>query len=128
MSKLVEAKDLRERDVFEMTNGSVYVSVAVKQDVDSRHMRLWCVHPPEPVTFEPPLVALPVGETVRLLTGDESYAHHQHPGYVEALFRTEMDRRHHGLMSIAVEKMNRANAEQLKHDRAARPWWKKVFG
>lgn len=128
MSKMVETKELGQRDVFEMAQGSVYVVVAAKNDAGTQQMRLWCAHDPEPITFDPPLINLPAGDTVRLLSSEEAYVHHLHPGYVEAAFRTEMDRRHHGNMGNAQERMNREKDEQHERDRAARPWWKKMFG
>ncbi len=127
MSRIVEARELRQRDMFEMPNGSVYVTSGRGEAVDVLQARLWCAHPPDPITFDPPRIDLPPGQQVRLLSGDEAEEHYGHDGYVEAVFRREMDRRHQAIMQSLGEQKQREQAEQRERERGRRPWWQKLF-
>ncbi len=128
MSKLVEAKDVGLRDLFALPNGSVYVTVGHEKATGTPQARLWCTHPPDAMTFEPPLVDFPAEQQVRLLEGKETREHYHHDGYVEAAFAREMDRRHQAAMGPAHERRQRAADEQHRHTRGLRPWWKKLLG
>ncbi len=128
MSKLVEARTLRPRDLFAMANGSIYTTAGHVAATGTPQARLWCTHPPDVVTFEPPLVEFPPEQLVRLLEGKETREHYHHEGYVEAAFAREMDRRHQAAMGPAHERRQRAADEQHRHTRALRPWWKKLLG
>lgn len=123
MSRTVEAKELHHHDMFEMPNGSLYTV----GDEAGHQARLCCAHPPDPITFDPPFIDLPPAQQVRLLSGREAEAHAQHAGYVEAVFRGEMDRRHVGNMQAVGEKRQREAAAQHQREHASRPWWKKLF-
>ena len=124
MSKLVEARDLRPRDLFALPNGTVYVTVGHVTAPGVPQARLWCTHPPDAVTFETPLVEFPPEQQVRLLEGNETREHYHHEGYVEAVFAREMDRRHQAAMRPTHER----NQGEVDETRGRRPWWKKVFG
>ena len=128
MSKLVEARELRPRDLFELPNGSVYAMAMHANQSEMPRARLWCAHPPEPIAFDPPLVDLLPTQQVRLLTGNETRDHFRHGGYVQSVFATEMDRRHQAAMLVHDEQRRREAAEEHQRARAHRPWWKKLFG
>ena len=128
MSKIIQAGDLRRGDMFEMANGSVYQTSGLADTAGPRQARLWCAHPPELLTFEPPLIELPPEQEVQLLTGPETEGHTQHDGFVENLFRNEMDRRNQEMMHTVYERQHLEQQEQHAGDRARRPWWKKVLG
>ena len=127
MSTLVEVKDVRQGDMFEMPGGSVYAAAGFVHAAGAAQARLWCAHPPDPMTFDPPLIELPPEQTVRLLSGAEAGEHYRHDGYVESVFRQEMDRRHQAMMLSLEEKWKREAAEQRQREHARRPWGKKVF-
>ncbi len=127
MSKLVEARELRPRDLFEMPNGSVYAIAAHAEQGATPRARLWCAHPPDAIAFDPPLVDLPPGRQVRLLTGNETRDHYRHDGYVESVFNAEMDRRHGAAMQVYDERRRLEVDEERQRTHARRPWWKNVF-
>lgn len=128
MSRLVEARELRPRDLYEMPNGSVYTVAGVVEATGERQARLWCVHTPDEIVFDPPLVLLPPEQQVRIIQGYETRDHHHHDGYVEAVFAREMDRRHQAAMLQGEGKRQQMAAEQRQRERELRPWWKKVWG
>lgn len=128
MSKIVEAKELRQRDLFEMPNGSVYLIAGRGDAAGGQHARLWCAHPPDPITFAPPRIDFPPGQEVQLLSGHEMRVHYGHAGYVETVFAQEMDRRYAANMQVVHERGQREAAEQRQRARADRPWWRKLFG
>ena len=125
MSRMVEAKELRDRDMFELPNGSVYAASHRGESDDVRQARLWCAHPPDPITFDPPRIDLSPGQNVRLLSGNETRVHYRHDGYVDAVFGHEMDRRHRTNMHVVYAQ--REAAAQQQRAQASRPWWKKLF-
>jgi hypothetical protein len=127
MSRLVETKDLRPGEMFALPNGSVYVAVGQSGPEDMPQGRLWCAHRPEPLSFEASVVDFATTPTVQLLEGDEVDAHRGHEGYVETLFRREMDRRHAENMHAFGERARRVAAEERRHAKAIRPWWKQLF-
>lgn len=127
MSRIVEATELRDRDIFEMPNGSVYAATGSVGAEGVPRARLWCAHAPEPTTFDPPPIDLAPGQQVRLLDGHESDGHFRHDGYVELVFHAEMDRRHQAMMRSVYEQRQRADAAQRRDDRARRPWWSTLF-
>jgi hypothetical protein len=127
MSTLVAAKELHDRDLFEMPNGSAYAAGGLVADASAQRARLWCAHPPDAVTFDPPSIELPCGQEVRLLSGDDVKAHYHHAGFVADVFRREMDRRHTVMMHGVDERgRQEATAERLR-EHARRPWWRKLF-
>lgn len=128
MSKLVEAREVRPRDLFSLPNGSVYAMLAHARTTGAPQGRLWCAHPPDVVTFEPLLVDFLPEQQVHLLEGREMREHYHHEGFVQTAFTHEMDRRHQTAMKPATERWQRNLDEQRQHDRGLRPWWKKVFG
>ena len=128
MRTLVAAKALHDRDLFELANGSAYAAGGLVAGASAQRARLWCSHPPDPVTFEPPPIALPAEQEVRLLNGDDVQAHYQHAGFVAEVFRREMDRRHTAMMHVVDERGRQEAAEQRRGEHARRPWWKKLFG
>jgi hypothetical protein len=128
MSSFVDVETLRPRDLVELQNGSICVTSVPAADGKQPRVRLWCAHAPDAITFEPPLIELPAGQQVRLLRGDDAKEHYLHEGFVEAVFRREMDRRHAVLMQGHEEKRQREAAEQRQRQRLQRPWWKKLLG
>ena len=128
MSKLVEAKDLRPGDLFETPNGSVYVTAGHAPASSAPQARLWCTHPPDVVTSEPPLVDFSPEQQVGLLEGNETREHYHHEGHVQSAFAHEMDRRNQAAMKPATERWQRKAEDQHQRDRDQRPWWKKVLG
>jgi hypothetical protein len=128
MSTLVTAKELHDRDLFEMANGSAYAAGGLVADASAQRARMWCAHPPDPVTFEPPPIELPAEQEVRLLSGDDVKAHYHHAGFVADIFRREMDRRHAAMMHVVDERGQQEAAEQRRREHTRRPWWKKLFG
>ena len=128
MSKIIRAGDLRRGDMFEMATGSVYETSGQAATAGLPQARLWCAHPPDLLTFEPALIDLTPEQEVRLLNGAETEGHTRHDGFVENLFRTEMDRRNQAMMQTVYERQSLEQQEQRARDRARRPWWKKVFG
>ena len=127
MSRIVEARELRDRDMFEMPNGSVYVAAGPGEHEGARQARLWCAHPPDAVTFDPPRIDLPPGQQVHLLSGNETRVHYRHDGYVDGAFGREMDRRHGANMHVVYEQRQREAAAQRQRAQAGRPWWKKLL-
>lgn len=129
MGRMVETRELRTQDLFEMPHGSVYVVSDVPgQNGASPQARLLCAHPPDPITFEPRLIDVPLGEQVRLLSANDVQAHRTHEGNVEHVFRREMDRRHYAMMQVVGAKWQQEQAAEAQHARARRPWWRKLFG
>ena len=127
MSKIVEIKELRRGDVFALPNGSVYeVEGPPNQDATPR-ARMWCAHPPDAITFDPPSTEFPLNQKAHHLTGQEMKDHAQHEGYVKRAFNTEMDRRNDLMMQSARKRGQLVIDEQQRVDQAARPWWKKIF-
>ena len=61
MSRIVEVRALRQRDSFEMPNGSVYATSGRGEAADGPQAGLWCAHLPDPITFDPPRIDLPPG-------------------------------------------------------------------
>jgi hypothetical protein len=53
MSRLIEATELRHRDIFELPNGSVYLVEAQADTTRPLQARLWCAHPPDPAMAHP---------------------------------------------------------------------------
>ena len=127
MSKLVEAKELRPQDLFETPNGSVYATVAHAEQEGMVRARLWCAHPPDPVAFDPPLVDLPPGQQVHRVSGYETRDHFRHDGFVQAVFATEMERRHLAAMQVYDERKRQEAAQEPGRTHARRPWWKKIL-
>ena len=123
MSRIVETKELRHQDLFELPHGSVY---EVDRHGTAGAARLWCAHPPDVPIADPPRIDLPPTPTVRLLSRHEQASHTQHPGYVRQVFEHEMDRRHNERMQVVNEQRARAAAETRQHAQARRPWWRKV--
>ncbi len=124
MSKIVATQELRHQDLFELPHGSVY-------EVDSRgtvvQARLWCAHPPDAPSAEPPLIDLPAVPPVRLLNRHDQGEHARHAGYVRQVFEQEMDRRHQEQMQGVYARQAQAAAHTRQHAPARRPWWKKLF-
>ncbi len=127
MSKIVEARELHQRDMFAMPNGSVYVVSGRVGAEGAVQARLWCAHPPDPVTFDPPQIDLPPGQPIRRLSGNETRVHYRHAGYVDDVFAREMDRRHRANMQLVDARRQREHAEQRQRAQARRPWWSKLF-
>ena len=128
MSRMVEVRELRHQDKFEMPNGSVFAVGGHKNDAHPHQARLWCAHPPDAITPDPPSVDLTPEQMVRLLSGGEADEHYAHDGYVETVFRRNMDQRHHAKMQSLGDIQKLERTEQQQQDRANRPWWKKLFG
>jgi hypothetical protein len=127
MSKMIETAELRHRDLFEMPNGSVYVTEGHGSAESPFKARLWCAHPPDLNTAHPLLIDLPL-ESVRLLTSQhESGVHTRHEGYVKQVFVAEMNRRHGDQMRGVYAKMSHEAEETRRQERSRRPWWKKLF-
>ena len=128
MSTLVGATELRHADIFETQNGSAYMVASPVEPNGVPRARLWCAHPPDATVFDPPLIDLSTEQEVRFLKADEAEVHYTHEGYVEHVFRGEMDRRHNAKMQAVYEQANRDDAARREQLRVSRPWWKKVFG
>jgi len=128
MSKMVEVKDLRPGDVFAVPDGSVYEAEGAPDQQGQQQARLWCAHPPDALTFDPPPTAFPPNQQVQLLHGEAVKEHAFHDGYVKRVFQQEMERRHTAMMQAVHTRGQQAAAEQRRLDGAARPWWKKLFG
>ncbi len=126
MSKMVASTELRPGVMFEMPNGSVYVTSG-DEPTGTLQARLWCAHPPDAVTFDPPQITIVAGQDVCLLSAKEAEQHARHEGYVEAVFRNEMERRNEVMLRSAHERGNVAAAEQRQHDRNRLPWWRKLL-
>ncbi len=60
MSRIVATKELRHQDLFELPHGSVY---EVNRRGTAVQVRLWCAHPPDAPSAEPPLIDLPAVPT-----------------------------------------------------------------
>jgi hypothetical protein len=127
MSKLIEVRDLHLGDLFETQNGSVYTITARVESTGAWQARLWCAHPPDDSTFEPPLVLFPPEQQVGLLEANETREHYRHPGYTQAVFAVEMDRRHQAAMNAGAEKRQQTAAAQAADQHERRPWWKKLW-
>ena len=65
------------------------------QDGGPMQARLWCAHPPDRLTSEPPRIAFQAGHRVRLLRWEDIDAHARHAGYVRAVSHEAWDRRQH---------------------------------
>lgn len=124
-NRLIEAKDLQDGDLFELANGTIFTTSSVLGVAGTRRVRALCSHPPDPIAFDPPLVDLPPTQRVQLLTGPEMETHRFHPGYVETVFRQEMEQRHAQRMRVVMEAMARAAETARQRARASRPWWRK---
>ena len=127
MSRLVETKALRPGEMFALPNGSVYVAAGQSDPERMPQGRLWCAHRPDALSFEPPVVDFATTQQVQLLEGDDVDAHRGHEGYVEALFRQEMDRRHAANMHAFGDRERRVAAEDRQRAQATRPWWKHLL-
>ncbi len=127
MSRIVEVKDLHDGDMFELENGSAYMTTSGVGSEGAHRVRVLCAHAPDSSTFDPPLVDLPSAQKVRLLSGREADAHRLHDGYVEKAFRVEMDRRNSAMMRTVGENSEREAKAQHQRDLASRPWWKKLL-
>jgi hypothetical protein len=125
MSRIVEAAALSYRDLFALPNGSVYETRSTT--AGALQARLWCAHPPDPITFSPPQIDLTPGQMVQLLSRDETRSHIRHEGYVRAVFEQEMERRFSEQMQLVDARTQRAHAATQERERALRPWWKKLF-
>lgn len=128
MSKMIEAQELRRGDMFELANGSAYQTAGEGETEGMHQARLWCAHAPDSVTFEPQLIDLPPAQEVRLITGRETESHIHHDGFVEQVFRSEMDRRNQAMMHRVYQRQELDLQEQRASERAQRPWWKKMLG
>jgi len=126
MSKMVASTELRPGVMFEMPNGSVYVTSG-DEPTGTLQARLWCAHPPDAVTFDPPRIDIPAEQELLLLSGKEAEQHARHDGYVEAVFRNEMERRNEVMLRSAHERGTVAAAEQRQRDQARLPWWRKLL-
>lgn len=124
MSRMIETTELRHHDMFEMPNGSVYVTEGHGSAEHPFRARLWCAHPPDSITFEPALIDLPLAQVRLLVDQHESGVHTRHEGYVKQVFVAEMNRRHQDQMRGVYAKMSR-EAEITRS--SSRPWWKKLF-
>jgi hypothetical protein len=127
MSRIVEVKDLHDGDMFELENGSAYMTTSGVGSEGAHRVRVLCAHAPDSSTFDPPLVDLPSAQKVRLLSGREADAHRLHDGYVEKAFRVEMDRRNSAMMRTVGENSEREAKAQHQRDLASQPWWKKLL-
>ena len=129
MSRIVEVKELRRGDMFELPNGSVYEAEGSgDQHGAQQRARLWCAHPPDAITFEPPPAEFPPDQQVQLLSGEDMKEHSRHEGYVKKMFHDEMDRRNDAMMQSVHRRGQQAADEQRRRDHAGRSWWKKLFG
>jgi hypothetical protein len=113
--------------MFALPNGSIYMAAGLSGPEHVPQGRLWCAHQPDPLSFEASIVDFASTQRVQILEGDEVDAHRGHEGYVEALFRREMDRRHAANMHAFGERKRRLAAEQRQHAKATQPWWKHLF-
>ncbi len=127
MDTIVEVKDVRDGDMFELENGSIYVATRGVGTEGTPRVRVVCAHPPEAITFDPPLIDLPPTQKVLLLSGRDADAHRLHDGYVEKAFRVEMDRRNTAMMRTVGEKRQREADEQQQRERAGWSWWRKLL-
>ena len=127
MSTSVDSQALHSRDLIALPNGSVYEVSSRQADEPAVRVRLWCAHDPEPIAFAPPLVDLQAEQTVQLLSKAETREHLGHPGFVRTAFEQEMTRHHQEKMMGVYERFNREDAARGLRERAARPWWKKLF-
>jgi hypothetical protein len=120
---MIETTELRHGNIFEMPNGSVYVTEGYKDDSGPLQARLWCAHPPDEIVSHPPLIDLPAGPVRLLIDRHETGTHVRHDGYVKQVFVAEMNRRHQDQMRGVYANMD--HAAEATRDR--RPWWKKLF-
>lgn len=127
MSRLIDATELRHRDIFELPNGSVYMVEAQADSAQTLQARLWCAHPPDPATAHPPLIDLPGGPVRLLIDRHETGIHVRHDGYVKQVFVAEMNRRHQDQMTDVYATMKRTAEADRKQVRDRKPWWKKLF-
>ena len=127
MSRNIEASALRHRDLFALPNGSIYETSGNGTTAGALQARLWCAHPPDPITFNPSHIDLTPGQMVQLLNRDETRSHTRHDGYVRAVFEQEMERRVREQMLLVDARAQCAQAEAREHERALRSWWKKLF-
>jgi hypothetical protein len=128
MSTTVDIKDMKDQEMFELPNGSVYIMQRRATDTATHQARVWCAHPPDAMTSEPSLIDFPPEQRVHRLTGNETREHYAHEGYVKGVFAREMDHRHQVAMKPVTERMQREAVERRQRARASRPWWKKVLG
>lgn len=124
---IVAVKDVHEGDIVELENGSIYVTSSSIGADGTHRVRVLCAHPPDPITFDPPLVELPATQQVRLLSGGEADGHALHDGYVEHAFRAEMERRNAENMQLVGAKIQSKANEQQQRERAGRPWWRRLL-
>lgn len=127
MSRIVEATALRHRDLFALLNGSIYETRGHGTPAGALQARLWCAHPPDPITFNPPHIDLAAGQTVQLLSRDETRSHIHHAGYVRMVFEQEMERRFREQMQVVDARTQREAAASHERERALRSWWKRLF-
>ena len=127
MSRMIETTELRHRDMFEMPNGSVYVTEGQGSADSPLQARLWCAHPPDLNTAQPPLIDLPPGQVRLLVDQHETGVHARHEGYVKQVFVGEMNRRHQDQMRGVYAKMSRDAETTRQEEYNRRPWWKKLF-
>jgi hypothetical protein len=127
MPLTIEAQALRHDDLFALPHGSVYQTVRRGPPAGPVQAKLWCAHPPDAVTFTPPLIDISSAQPVQLLGRGDTRGHTGHAGYVRAVFAQEMDRRHQERMTAVVETSRRAAAEARQRARAGWPWWKKLL-
>lgn len=125
MSRLVEVTELRYRDLFALPNGTIYQ--ASGSGTGALQARVWCAHPPDSITSDSPPINLAPGQSVQLLSRDETRGHTGHAGYVRAVFADEMDRRHQERMQVVMARRQREAAALHQLERARWPWWKKLF-
>lgn len=127
MTRIIETTELRHGDLFEMSNGSVYMTEVHPDTPGHFQARLWCAHPPDPSMAQPPLIDLPPGPVRLLIDRHETGIHVRHDGYVKQVFVAEMNQRHQNQMRGVYAKMSREaeTARQQANDR--KPWWKKLF-
>ena len=128
MGRIIEIKELRGGNIFDTPNGSVYEATGPADQRGVQQARLWCAHPPDAITFEPPQTGFLPNQRVQILSGQEMKDHSQHEGYVKKVFQHEMERRNNAMMHSVHRRGQQAAAEQRRLDRAGRPWWKKLFG
>lgn len=127
MSRIVEAGTLRHRDLFALDNGSIYETRGHGTAPGVLQARLWCAHPPEPITFAPPQIDLAPDQTVQLLTREETREHLRHDGFVRTVFEQEMERRFQIQMQRVDVRVRHAEEAARERARFMRPWWKKLF-
>jgi hypothetical protein len=107
MSSMIDIKDLKDREMFVLPNGSVYIMQRRTANTGKHQAHVVCSHPPDALTSEQPLIDFPPEQQVRRLSAIDAREHYAHEGYVSGVFAREMEHR---------------------HQVALRPWWKKLLG